>query len=546
MLPIGIVLFLLCQSLYNKDNGVSVVQQVSALSSSAHKLHRPAPAAAVRPRGQALQQAPISTQRPHRRDDDSDPIVNSRTSHHSVRSSPSAPPSRSTTGSRRKAAVQSPVPIPLKSRDSPAAASKLPRRVAVAASNNQRNPTADTDAKNGSFKVDIKVVQTLETQLQYARNGHAVLRQLIVPTVAAAAAAKQHEKASWLTRLRATLQLYSQEHALAAWRQKVAVAAESDPLLARKLLMESCRTIDQCRHHYERLVSGGSSSSSSSAAPLPFLQYFNTWRTIPAVFELAQSLAESAAILLNVPSVRLYQDAIFDKHGHHGPTPWHVDARMAPFDTSHMITFWIPLQPIVASGGLVFVDKSHSDFALPYWNEHPSSSLSTTTNHVDDLDSSPWYHLEERYSRKTGNRKARPSRTSGVVDYMPLALGDVTVHSGWTLHCADGLSVASSQKVGTNRLALAITFVDACAPIRPDAIAAVQQVTGTADTESPTLNKPLSNKADREDIWSYQDWVAQVPARTTDWNHALVPILWPPAKQKPTRQKNGGPQHTTS
>jgi ectoine hydroxylase-related dioxygenase (phytanoyl-CoA dioxygenase family) len=538
MLPIGIVLFLLCRSLYNKDSTVSLVQ-VSALSSSARKLQRPATVRPRLPKG--------SVQLPHRTTGDdtcgADTTARNRTNHHLVRTSASEPPRRST--SHRKPALNS--LIPLKSRDSPAAASDLPRRVAVAVdvaatANNQRSTTAN--AQKDSFQVDIKVVQKLETQLQYARNGHAVLRQLIVDPTVTVTAAKQSRPVAWLTRLRATLQLYSQEHALSAWRQKVAVAAELDPLLARRLLTESCRTINDCRHHYKRLVRGISSSPESAAAPLPFLQYFNTWRTIPAVRQLAQALAEPAAILLDVPSVRLYQDSIFDKHGNHGPTPWHVDARMAPFDTSHMITFWIPLQPVVASGGLIFVDKSHSDFALPYWNEHPSSSSS-----LDDLDSSPWHHLEERYSRKiAGNRKSRPSRTSGMVDYMPLALGDVTVHSGWTLHCADGLQSSSSQKVvGTSRLALAITFVDASAPIRPDAIAAVQQqVNGATDNESATLKKPWSSKADREDIWSYQDWVAQVPARTVDWNHPLVPILWPPSKQKPPRQEIGVPQRASS
>ena len=46
---------------------------------------------------------------------------------------------------------------------------------------------------------------------------------------------------------------------------------------------------------------------------------------------------------------------------------------MSPFDTSNMINFWIPLQhiPHVKDGGtgLLFVDGSHSDMALPYWND---------------------------------------------------------------------------------------------------------------------------------------------------------------------------------
>ena len=45
---------------------------------------------------------------------------------------------------------------------------------------------------------------------------------------------------------------------------------------------------------------------------------------------------------------------------------------MMPFDTSNVITFWIPLHsiPSIDDGGtgLLFINKSHSDFSLPYWN----------------------------------------------------------------------------------------------------------------------------------------------------------------------------------
>jgi len=154
---------------------------------------------------------------------------------------------------------------------------------------------------------------------------------------------------------------------------------------------------------------------------------------------------------------------------------------MAPFDTQHYITFWIPLNPVPSANkggtGLVFCSKSHSDFALPYWNPN--------------VQGSEWNRLEHRY----------PER---IVDYMPMNLGDVTVHSGWTLHSSNG-NHNNIERNNGDRMALAITFVDGSAEIRPDAL----------------------DVGDNEDQMSYRDWIHQVPARKP-FRHELVPIVWPP------------------
>ena len=315
-------------------------------------------------------------------------------------------------------------------------------------------------------------VPDIMTQLQYSRNGHAVIQQLLSPEP--------------LQQLRAILMKYGQEQELAAWRQKVYVAADHDPQKAQALLeSSSCRTIDDCKKQLQLLLR-------TDEICLPFLQYFNTWKTNSDVFDLAESLAGVAATFMDVTSVRLYQDAIFWKRSGDGPTPWHTDARMAPFDTSHIMTIWIPLQPVTQSG-LIFCSKSHNDFALPYWND-------VTTSENDPM--SPWNHLEERYQ----------SSASSCCDYMPLALGDVTVHSGWTLHCADAFvpRIYTNRSTDVDRMALAITYVDALAPIR-----------------DPNAHITLNNKSDKEDMWSYQDWIRDVPYNTSRWNHPLVPILWP-------------------
>ena len=203
-----------------------------------------------------------------------------------------------------------------------------------------------------------------------------------------------------------------EDRILAAYKQKIEVAMNANNIDAEAAV--DCRTIAQCK---DKLRNMGIPTDD-----LPFLQHFNCWRHIPLVREFCTSskMSYAAAQIFDVDRVRLYQDSLFHKRRDDGPTPWHSDARMAPFDTSNMITFWIPLQDIPADGtGLVFVSKSHSDFALPYWN--------------DVVDGTEFQRLDERYSGGGGggNRVA-------VCDYMPLTLGDVTVHAGWTLHCADG------------------------------------------------------------------------------------------------------------
>jgi ectoine hydroxylase-related dioxygenase (phytanoyl-CoA dioxygenase family) len=114
---------------------------------------------------------------------------------------------------------------------------------------------------------------------------------------------------------------------------------------------------------------------------------------------------------------------------------------------------------------------------------------------------------------------------NSIVDYMPLRAGDATVHSGWTLHCADPVQSAS------DRYALAISYVDATAPIRAN-----------LDVD-PTRHKARNNYGDNEDARSYKDWVNEVPISSDQWDHELAPILWPPAKRKPCLRKYRKPRN---
>lgn len=152
---------------------------------------------------------------------------------------------------------------------------------------------------------------SLQTQLDYARRGHAVLR-LFLP-------------AGTIQNLQSELLPYAKSHELDAWRQKVEVqlADSSDAYYQQnaRSLAKSLKTIDDCRDMMESL--------GMDRSDLPFMQHFNIWRdenaNAPALRNLCLSpyMAQSASILLDSPTVRLYQDSLFHKRPGDGWTPYH-------------------------------------------------------------------------------------------------------------------------------------------------------------------------------------------------------------------------------
>lgn len=365
---------------------------------------------------------------------------------------------------------------------------------------------------SSSFLSQTYTNLSLETQLQYSRNGHAVLRNLLSP--------------EYIHEIKQDLISFSNHNQLQAYQQKVEVATKSSSMAL------SCHTVEECIHIL-------SDSKDTTKIQLPFLQYFNTWKSIRSIYTLVTStrLAHAAATLMDIPSIKLYQDSLFHKRYQDGPTPWHSDGRMIPLDTSHMITFWIPLDniphPKEGGTGLYFVDKSHSDFALPFWNgvmdyenqpEEQEKKKTTATKRHDE-----YQRLQQRY----GGEK------HSVKHYMPMNVGDVTVHSGWTLHCANGNDNPSidrsikTQQDGkkkvvdlvVDRYALAISYVDARAQVRDGAWEdlVVQSSTSTSSEQGI--------KGYNEDRWSFQEWLKDVKPRRY-FEHDLVPIVWPVFSKK--------------
>ncbi len=76
--------------------------------------------------------------------------------------------------------------------------------------------------------------------------------------------------------------------------------------------------------------------------------------------------------------------------------------------------------------------------------------------------------MERRYGgggNDEDNNEDNDNDGAGMTHHMPLEVGSVMVHNGWTLHCADAAAA------GDNRYALLITYVDGRVELREDNMA---------------------------------------------------------------------------
>ncbi|MEV4518174.1 phytanoyl-CoA dioxygenase family protein [Dactylosporangium sp. NPDC049525] len=156
-----------------------------------------------------------------------------------------------------------------------------------------------------------------------------------------------------------------------------------------------------------------------------FLQVGNLWRHSEKVREFAFSrrMAGIAAQLLQVPAVRLYHDQALYKEAGGGFTPWHVDQHYWPLSTDRTVTVWIPLQDTpMELGPLTFAAGSHRS---GYGREMEISDESEAQLNA--------------FVAEAGYR----------VDDSPFAVGDVSFHSGWTIHRAPGNTSATPRRVMT-------------------------------------------------------------------------------------------------
>ena len=143
-----------------------------------------------------------------------------------------------------------------------------------------------------------------------------------------------------------------------------------------------------------------------------FTQVTNLWQKSDMVknFVFRQDLAKIAAKIMGVSGVRLYHDQALFKEAGGGATPWHVDQVYWPLDTVNTCTFWIPLQKTPAvMGTLSFARGSH---------------LKTGGRDMIISDESEVFFAD--YVRQAGFD----------VSTDEFELGDISVHTGWTVHHA--------------------------------------------------------------------------------------------------------------
>jgi ectoine hydroxylase-related dioxygenase (phytanoyl-CoA dioxygenase family) len=156
-----------------------------------------------------------------------------------------------------------------------------------------------------------------------------------------------------------------------------------------------------------------------------FLQVTNLWRHSVAVsaFVHSRRLAGIAAQLMGVRSVRLYHDQALYKEAGGGFTPWHVDQHYWPLSTDRTVTAWVPLQDTPPDlGPLTFAAASHRSAY--------GRTLAISDESEVALDA---FIAEQGYP----------------IDDSPFAAGDVSFHSGWTIHRAPANTSHTPRRVMT-------------------------------------------------------------------------------------------------
>lgn len=100
--------------------------------------------------------------------------------------------------------------------------------------------------------------------------------------------------------------------------------------------------------------------ASAGDDPGKFVEDFSNWPRFPAYLELARATAPMAAALMGSTSVRLYHDHLLVKQaGTRQRTPWHQDQPYYDVEGRHVISMWLPLDPVPRVSTLEFVAGTH-------------------------------------------------------------------------------------------------------------------------------------------------------------------------------------------
>ena len=162
-----------------------------------------------------------------------------------------------------------------------------------------------------------------------------------------------------------------------------------------------------------------------------FIQMTNLWQRSEVVkrFSLNRRCAEIADRLMGCSGVRMWHDQALFKEPGGGITSWHCDQFFWPMSSERSVTAWIPLQATpLEMGPVYFADRSHTD----------------------------------DYGRNMGISDEGEERIGAAIsdaeldcEPKPFDLGDVSFHSGWTMHRAE------ENRTGEMRGVMTIIYMDA-------------------------------------------------------------------------------------
>jgi Phytanoyl-CoA dioxygenase (PhyH) len=170
-----------------------------------------------------------------------------------------------------------------------------------------------------------------------------------------------------------------------------------------------------------------------------FLLDTGVWRRVPglAAFALASQLPHLSAELLNIASVRFFDDQIFIKEaGAIDRVAFHQDLAYFHLDGTAGCVFWIPLDPVRSgSGRMGYVPGSHLWGKLFKPNIFASQLPFPGSDGLDmpDIDVDPAAH---------------------GVEYVDVEPGDVLVHHLLTVHGSEG------NQGGAPRRAISLRYID--------------------------------------------------------------------------------------
>ena len=203
----------------------------------------------------------------------------------------------------------------------------------------------------------------------------------------------------------------------------------------RPYILDAIKQHQEQKHAIEKLVQGNREN---------WVYINNLWELNETArrFILASRFGKLAADLLGVDAVRLFRDQTYFKKPGGTSTPWHQDGYFMPLDTEKIITMWLPLVEVTPEmAPMSFVDGSH----------HGAQYLGTSTPQESKIQAFSDALVKQGYQ---------------LTNYGNFAPGDVTFHSGWTLHYAP-----ANHSERTREVLVIVYYADGARIASPRALA---------------------------------------------------------------------------